>query len=123
MNDRGHSSGGDAALLALPEQLAQQSLSRESIILPYDAALAAIDAMLAAGWRLTNWEGWVRLRDGGRAKSLTHGGSFALATDPLRAAETAKAGMARARDRWLRDPEYPSAELCYGLTFRAVGAT
>ena len=102
---------------ALPESLTKQSLSPGAIILPYDAALAAIDHMTGQGRRLENWEGWVKMRDGGRARSLAHSGSFALASDAARAADTAKAGMARARERWERQPEYPGAELYFGLTF------
>jgi hypothetical protein len=59
----------------------------------------------------------VKLRDGSRSKSLTHGGSFALPSDPGRAAETAKAGMARAHQRWQNNPEYSGGELYFGLTF------
>lgn len=117
MSERGHSPGGDAAFQALPDALTKQSLSPGAIILPYDAAVAAIDHMAAQGCRLENWEGWVRMRDGGRARSLAHSGSFALSSDAARAADTAKAGMARARERWQRDPEYPGAELFFGLTF------
>lgn len=123
MSDRGHSPGGDAALVALPDSIARQSLSSGMIILPHDAALEAIDHLTNAGHRLENWEGWVRLPDGGRAKSLSHSGSFALSTDPKRAAESGKAGISRARDRWQRDPEYPGAELYFGLSFRGARPT
>jgi hypothetical protein len=102
---------------ALPPAIARQSLSARALILPYDAAVVAIDQLTAAGRRLENWEGWVKLRDGARTKSLTHGGSFALPSQPARAAETGKAGMARAREHWQRNPEYPGAELYFGLTF------
>jgi hypothetical protein len=102
---------------ALPPALAQQSLSQRILILPYDAAVAAIDHLTSSGRRLDNWEGWVKLRDGSRTKSLSHGGSFALPSDPPRAAETAKAGLARARERWQNNPEYPGAELYFGLSF------
>ena len=107
-------------LAALPPELARQSLSRNSIILPLDAALQAITQLTRLGWRLENWEGWVQMRDGGRAKSLAHAGSFALPLDASRAAETAAAGIRRADESWRRNPEYPGALLFYGLTFRAV---
>jgi hypothetical protein len=117
--------GGDAHertsdIAALPPELSSQSLSRAAIILPLDGALLAIAHLTRAGWRLENWEGWVKMRDGGRAKSLAHAGSFALPQDPARAADAAAAGMKRADERWRRDAEYPGAELYYGLTFRAV---
>jgi hypothetical protein len=119
------SGGGDARerisdLAALPPELSRQSLSRGMIILPLDAALQAIAHLTRDGWRIENWEGWVRMRDGGRAKSLAHAGSFSLPQDPARAADVAAAGMKRADERWRRDPEYPGAQLCYGLNFRAV---
>jgi hypothetical protein len=103
--------------VALPPALAQQSLSQQVLILPYDAAIAAIDHLTSTGRRLENWEGWVKLRDGARAKSLSYGGSFALPSEAPRSAETAKAGIARAHERWQHDPEYPGAELYFGLTF------
>lgn len=117
--------GGDAPdrisdLAALPPELSRQSLSRGAIILPLDAALQAIAHLTRDGWRLENWEGWVRMRDGGRTKSLSHAGSFALPQDPARAADAAEAGMKRANERWRRDPEYPGAQLYFGLNFRAV---
>lgn len=57
------------------------------------------------------------MRDGGRARSLTHSGSFALPCDTHRAVEAARAGMQRAQARWDRDPEYQNAALYFGLTF------
>jgi len=63
------------------------------------------------------WEGWVKMRDGGRARSLAHAGSFALPKDPERAAVGAREGMDASRARWERDPEYPGAELYFALTF------
>jgi hypothetical protein len=97
--------------------LARLSLSRRVAILPFDAALTAIEHGVASGQRLESWEGWVKLRDGSRAKSLTHAGSFALPRDAARAAETATAAIRKARDTWARNPEYPGAELYFGLYF------
>lgn len=113
----------DSSVGALPPELARQSLSQSVIILPLDAALEAIAHLTGTGHRLESWEGWVKLRDGSRAKSLTHGGSFALSRDPARAAESASSAMRRAREYWQRNPEYPGCELYYGLTFGAVSST
>jgi hypothetical protein len=109
--------GSNADLAALPANLAKLSLSQATIILPHDAALEALKILSERGRRLESWEGWVRMRDGGRAKSLTHGGSFALPRDAARAAEVARAGIDRSQARWNRDPEYPGAELYFGLIF------
>ena len=111
----------NADLAALPPELSKQSLSRAVIILPLDGALQAIEILTQRGRRLENWEGWVRLRDGGRAKSLSHSGSFALSRDPKRAAETAQASMRKAKASWERNPEYRGGELYFGLTFGAGG--
>jgi len=87
------------------------------IILPHAVALEALRLLSERGRRLESWEGWVKMRDGGRAKSLSHAGSFALPRDAARAADVARAGIERSQARWNRDPEYPGAELYYGLIF------
>jgi hypothetical protein len=107
----------NADLVALPPELAKQSIAQGTVILPHDAALAAIAHLTQHGRRLESWEGWVKFRDGTRAKSLTHGGSFALSRDAARAAEIATAAIRRAQGLWDRNPEYPGAALYYGLTF------
>ena len=106
-------------LATLPPDIAQQSLSRSAIILPLDAALRAVELLARQGHQLENWEGWVKMRDGARTKSLAHPGSFALPRDAVRAAEAAAAGMRRADATWQRSPEYPGAQLYYGLTYEA----
>lgn len=119
-------SGGDdprstrADLSALPPELAKQSISQATVILPRDAALAAIAHLTQHGRRLESWEGWIKFRDGTRAKSLGFGGSFALSRDPARAAEIATAGIRRAQGEWDRNPEYSDATLYYSLTFVSV---
>ena len=90
------------------------------LILPFDAALKEIADRAARGVRLENWEGWVHFRTGMRAKSLSVSGSFALSHDPARAAATATTAIQQAHARWQRDPEYPGAELLFGLTFGTV---
>lgn len=109
----------NADLAALPPELARQSISPLLIMLPLDAAMQAIQHLTEHGRRLENWEGWVRLRDGSRAKSLAHSGSFALPRDAARAAERATAAMRTAHAAWERNPEYPGATLYFGLTFGA----
>lgn len=111
---------GSADLTALPPELAKQSIAQVQVILPFDAALKAIAHLTQNGRRLESWEGWVKLRDGSRAKSLTHGGTFALSRDPARAAQTATVAIERAHAHWQRNPEYPGAELYFGLTFGAA---
>ncbi len=117
---RGDPRGRSADLVALPAELADQSLSQVVIILPLDAALQAITHLTQNGRRLESWEGWVKMRNGSRVKSLDHGGSFALSRDPARAAESATEAIKRADAVWKRHPEYEDALLCYGLNFGPV---
>jgi hypothetical protein len=112
--------GNNADLAALPPELAKQSISPTTLMLPHDAALAAIVHLTQHGRRLESWEGWVKLRDGTRAKSLMHGGSFALARDPARAAAAASAAIEKAQVYWARNPEFPGAQLYFALTFVAT---
>jgi hypothetical protein len=87
------------------------------LILPFDAALKEIADRAGRGVRLENWEGWVHFPHGMRAKSLSVSGSFALPPDPARAAATATTAIQQAHARWQHTPEYPGAELLFGLTF------
>jgi hypothetical protein len=95
----------------------------EFLILPFDAALKEIADRASHGVRLENWEGWILFSSGMRAKSLSVSGSFALSGDAARAAASATEGIKRARAQWQRDPEYPGAELLFGLAFSESGAS
>jgi len=108
-----------ADLAGLPPELARQSISQSVIMLPLDAAIQAVELLTQRGRRLENWEGWVRMHDGTRAKSLSHAGSFALSRDAARAAETAIAAMRKASASWDRNPEYSGATLYFALSFGA----
>ena len=103
-------------LTLLPPDLVRQSLSTRDIVLALPDALRAVDHLLASGRRLEAWEGWVRLPDGGRTRSLAHAGSFALPMDPTQAAETARRAMERAQQAFERTPEYPGSALFFCLT-------
>lgn len=89
-------------------------------MLPLDAALQAIAHAAADGARLESWEGWVKLHDGSRVRSLEHGGTFALPRDAARAAQVASEGLRHAQARFDRDPEYPDSQLYFGLTFASA---
>jgi hypothetical protein len=109
-----------ADVAALPPELAGRSLTTSRVTLSLPDAVRAIEHLAANGRRLQSWEGWVRMRDGSRARSLTHAGSFALPRDAGRAVEVARTGMERAQARWDRDPEYPNAQLFFALTFEPL---
>lgn len=106
-----------SASAGLPPEIVEQSLSQSALILPLEEALRAIELRTGAGRRVECWEGWVRLSDGGRTRSLAHGGSFSLPTDPAASAARAATGMREAQERWNRSPEYDNARLYFELTF------
>ena len=104
----------------LPPDLAEKSLHAGSIILLLDDAIQAVSKAAEQGVRIENWEGWIRLHDGSRVRSLEHGGSFALARDPARAAQQATEAMRHAQARFEREPEYPDSLIYFRLTFAAT---
>ena len=103
-------------LAVLPDELAARSLSKQDVVMRHDDAAAALDHLGRAGLRIESWEGWVRLADGTRTKSLMHQGSFALPLDPSASIATAREMISQAQQRWDRSPEYPAGELYFKLT-------
>jgi hypothetical protein len=103
-------------LAVLPDELAARSLSKHDVVMRHDDALAALDHLGQAGLRIESWEGWVRLADGTRTKSLMHQGSFALPLDASASVSTAREMIAQAQRRWERAPEYAGGELYFKLT-------
>jgi hypothetical protein len=102
-------------LAVLPDELAARSLSKHDVVMRHDDALAALDHLDRAGLRIESWEGWVRLADGTRTKSLMHQGSFALPLDASASVATAREMIVQAQRRWDRAPEYAGGELYFKL--------
>jgi hypothetical protein len=103
-------------LAVLPDELAARSLSKHDVVMRHDDALEALDHLERAGLRVESWEGWVRLADGTRTKSLMHQGSFALPLDAAASVSVARDMIANAQRRWDRAPEYGGGELYFKLT-------
>lgn len=51
-------------LQVLPHELALRSISRQEIVLPLDAAIAAIDYCANHQIQILGWEGWIQTVDG-----------------------------------------------------------
>ncbi|HDR8961110.1 hypothetical protein [Burkholderia vietnamiensis] len=51
-------------LQCLPPEIALQSISRREIVLPLNAAIAAIDYCANNKIRILGWEGWIQSPDG-----------------------------------------------------------
>jgi hypothetical protein len=103
-------------LAVLPDDLAARSLSKHDVVMRHDDALEALDHLGRAGLRIESWEGWVRLADGTRTKSLMHQGSFALPLDAAASITTAREMISQAQRRWDRTPEYQGGELYFKPT-------
>ena len=103
-------------LAVLPDELAARSLSKHDVVMRHDDALAALDHLERARLRVESWEGWVRLADGTRTKSLMHQGSFALPLDAAASVTTAREMITNAQRRWDRTPEYAGGDLYFKLT-------
>ncbi len=106
-----------SSLLAiLPGDLAARSLSRQEVVLRLEDAVAALDHLERAGLRVESWEGWVRLADGTRTRSLSHPGTFALPLEAAASVTTVREMIGHAQRRWDRSPEYPGGELYFKIT-------
>lgn len=105
--------------LLLPPSLADRSLSRSEIILPLDDAVRAVEHLARGGRTVVRWEGWVRLPDGGRTRSLAHPGPFALPMDADAAATEATEAMRKTQAHWDRSPEYPGGTLYFRIELAA----
>jgi hypothetical protein len=103
-------------LAMLPAELAARSLSRQEVVMRHDDALAALEHLERADLRVESWEGWVRLADGTRTKSLLHQGTFALPLDAAASVATAREMIGQAQRRWDRSPEYAGGELYFKIT-------
>ena len=99
----------------LPPALADRSLSSQAIILPPHDIPAALDALRAAGRRVTAWEGWIAIPDGGRTRSLAYPGAFVLPTEAEHADAAVREQVAQTVERFARRPEYPGAEFYVAL--------
>ncbi|MGQ0713540.1 MAG: hypothetical protein ACT4PJ_07385 [Gemmatimonadaceae bacterium] len=103
-------------LAMLPSELSERSLSRQDVVMRHDDALVALGHFGRAGLRVESWEGWVRLADGTRAKSLAHQGTFALPLESKASIDVTREMIAQAQQRWNRSPEYAGGELFFKLT-------
>jgi hypothetical protein len=104
----------------IPLALALQSASPNEIVLPYDEAVLAVDALVAANRRILGWEGWILTADGrvghGDAPQGTEDLSHLVGQD---AAELCRRTMREASDAWNGSSTYPGAKLLFCITVAA----
>jgi hypothetical protein len=108
----------------LPDELMTKSLSDKDIVLPYEAALCAIDLLAASGWALLGWEGWLKYPDGRVGHSARHQGTVSLEKQAgeswgayvQRSSEFCKRTVMENQEEWNRSPEAADSELYFCLT-------
>lgn len=104
----------------IPRDLALQSASPNEIVLPYDEAVLAVDALVAAKRRILGWEGWILTADGRVGhEDAPHGTedlSHLIGSD---AAEVCRRSMREASEAWTGSSTYPGAKLLFCITVAA----
>ena len=106
---------------ALPRELALQSASPNEIVLPFEAAIEAIDRLDAAHYRLLGWEGWIRTAEGHVGHGDAPPGTGDLTTfSPREASRISQDTIREANTRWSGSRMHPGAELLFCITVAAV---
>lgn len=104
----------------IPRHLALQSASPNEIVLPYDEAVLAVDALVAAKRRILGWEGWILTADGrvghGDAPQGTEDLSHLNGSD---SAEVCRRTMREASDAWTALSALPGAKVLFCITVAA----
>ncbi|HYX33180.1 MAG TPA: hypothetical protein VE954_08695 [Oligoflexus sp.] len=109
----------------IPERILQLSLSQDELVLPFDAAVEAIDLVEKEGFLLLCWEGWLRYADGAVGHSLSHQGTREIRrrTDEpwpdysKRAKDSFLQSAAESLQKFTAKPENPGAQLYFCLVF------
>lgn len=99
------------------------SLSDREVVLPYSAALRAIDLFVAAGWALLGWEGWVQSPQG-IGQHAAYQGTVSIERETgetweeyvQRAARVCRATIMHDQQRWEQDPDSADKQLYFCLT-------
>lgn len=108
-------------LSALPIDLAAQSASPTEIVLPFTAALEALDALAKADVRVLGWEGWVRMADGSVGHQDTPQGTGDLSDLPFENAVSVCRDTIHAAEReWKLSSSESRAELLFCISASAT---
>lgn len=105
-------------LALLPHGIRAQSISDREVVLPLDAALAAIDIIEARGLHILGWEGWLKYPDGRHG----HGGPMGSASlenlSPADAAELCRRTIAEEAARWREENPRRAEQMYFCITTR-----
>jgi hypothetical protein len=114
----------------VPQRILQLSLSEDELVLPWDAAVEAIDILEKEGFLILCWEGWLRYADGAVGHSLSHQGSREIRRHPdeswadftIRARHSFIRSASESLQKFAAKPENPGAQLYFCLVFsKATG--
>lgn len=108
----------------LPPGLAALSAAEREIVLPYEPALRAVDALVAQGHAILGWEGWLGYPDGRVGSAGKHQGTidFLPATGQpwpeyvQASAEFARDTMREHQAEFERAPEVPGTTLLFCIS-------
>ncbi|WP_175948105.1 hypothetical protein [Burkholderia pyrrocinia] len=109
-------------LQLMPPEIAQQSILDKEIVVPLDAAIAAIDYCTANQIQILGWEGWVRSVDGRIGHGSAPQGTTSLEQlTLLDAADFCSRTIRAATLQWSENHPGTSDKLHFCITIRAMG--
>lgn len=103
----------------LPQRLQDLSISSCEIVLPYGAALEAIDLLEGQGIHILGWEGWVKGQDGRIGHGSAPQGTVSLDSLSIReAAQLCRETIPVDYTQWLNDNPGTADVLHFCITLR-----
>lgn len=114
------------ALNVLPMSLQKISVSQKEVVLPFEAAIQALEYFEKAQWALLGWEGLIR-HAGNLGSALNYQGTVSLNRDEgeswsayvTRTADICRQSMRTDQKRFEQDLEQKESELYFCLTATA----
>jgi hypothetical protein len=111
-------------LQVLPRELALQSISRQEIVLPLDAAIAAIDYCANHQIQILGWEGWIQSSDGRVGHGNAPQGTTSLEHLTIaEAADFCRRTITAAATAWSESCAGTMDRLHFCVTIDSTGAT
>ena len=110
-------------LQVLPRELALKSISRQEIVLPLDAAIAAIDYCANRQIQILGWEGWIQSSDGRVGHGNAPQGTTSLAHLTIgEAADFCRRTIIAAATAWSESFAGTTDRLHFCVTIDSTGA-
>ena len=110
-------------LQALPRELALQSISQREIVLPLNAAIAAIDHFANHQIQILGWEGWIQSSDGRVGHGNAPQGTTSLEHLTIaEAADFCRRAITAAATAWLESCAGTTDRLYFCVTIDSTGA-